>query len=322
MAKRTGIARHDTVRDAARKTLRLHFSRMLRHEAGTIDGSDPEELHDMRVAVRRLRATVQLFRPYLPKKQAAYLRKDLRRLGRALGPARDCDVMLANLAAYRTALPAPAQQSLTPLARQWQKQRRRARSAMLKYLASKRYFLLKERLAAIVGPLVAPAGAAGRQNGQPSPHEPLVAAETPRLLTKRYKKLLAYGPSLHGASIQDLHALRIDCKRLRYALEILHETLPPQAEEAIADLTQAQDHLGEMHDAYMAGKVLRKLLQKWQSASDDTKYPVAAREALSGYLAYCDERVRSNAHTFPVIWEHLKGCAFRHRLQEIMTTPP
>ena len=51
----------------------------------------------MRVAVRRMRAAVELFRPYLPKKHAAYLRRDLRRLGHALGPARDCDVMLANL---------------------------------------------------------------------------------------------------------------------------------------------------------------------------------------------------------------------------------
>ena len=78
-----------------------------RHEAGSIDGSDIEALHDMRVAVRRMRAAVELFRPYLPKEHAAYLRKDLRRLGRALGPARDCDVMLANLEAYRADLPAP-----------------------------------------------------------------------------------------------------------------------------------------------------------------------------------------------------------------------
>ena len=57
----------------------------------------------MRVAVRRLRAAVQLFRPYLPQQDAAYLRKELRRLGRALGPVRDYDVMLENLAAYRAA---------------------------------------------------------------------------------------------------------------------------------------------------------------------------------------------------------------------------
>lgn len=320
MAKRPGMAPHDAVSEAARKTLRHYFSRMLRHEAGAINGTDPEELHDIRVAVRRLRATVQLFRPYLPKKQAAYLRKDLRRLGRALGPARDCDVMLANLAAYRAELPAPARQSLEPLARQWQKQRKRARTAMLEYLASKRYYLLKEQLAAIVGPLVAPAGAAGRQNGRPSPHEPLVAGETPRLLTKRYKKLLAYGPSLHWASIEHLHALRIDCKRLRYALEFLRETLPPQADDAIADLTQAQDHLGELNDAYVAAKALRKLLKKWQGEKGELRPPPAAREAVGGYLAFCESQVESRVDAFPAIWDRLTGQEFRQRLQEIVAS--
>ena len=76
------------------------------------------------------------------------------------------------------------------------------------------------------------------------------------------QKLLAYGPSLHGAPIETLHTVRIDCKRLRYALEFLRETLSPQAEAAIEDFKHAQDHLGEMNDAYVAGEDLRKLMEK------------------------------------------------------------
>ena len=148
--KRPGVARHDTVAAAARKTLRFHFSRVLKHEAGTIDGSDIEELHDMRVAVRRLRAAVQLFRPYLPQQDAAYLRKELRRLGRALGPVRDYDVMLENLAAYRAAAPVHARAEFAPLVQRWHKQRARARKDMLGYLAGKRYRLLKQRIEPIV----------------------------------------------------------------------------------------------------------------------------------------------------------------------------
>ena len=294
---------------------------MLRHEAGSIEGNDIEELHDMRVAVRRMRAAVRLFRPYLPKEHAAYLRKDLRRLGRALGPARDCDVMLANLEAYRAALPVPTQDAFAPLVQRWQKQRGRARNAMVRYLAGKRYRLLKQRIGPLLELVGQPVAASGTLNGQAAaPQEPLIATVTPRLITKRYKKLLAYGPSLHGASIETLHTLRIDCKRLRYALEFLRETLSPQAEAAIEDFKHAQDHLGETNDAYVAGKDLRKLMKRWQCATDDARYPTAAREELAGYLAYCDDRVRTNAHTFPAIWEHLTGCEFRQRLRECVST--
>ena len=312
--------------EAARKVLRFHFSRMLKHEAGTIDGGDVAELHDMRVAVRRMRAAVRLFRPYLQKKQAAYLRKDLRRLGRALGPARDYDVMLANLEVYRADLPAQEKEAIGLVVRRWQKQRARARKAMLAYLASKRYGLLKQRVRAFLegDPPVAARTVDG--NGvlpATTPlQEPLVESEIPSLLASRYEKLLAYGPSLHGASVATLHALRIDCKRLRYALEFFRESLPPQAAAAIEDIKRAQDHLGVIQDAYVAGRVLRKLLEKWQHAHDDARYPAAAREALCGYLAHCDDRVRTNAHAFPVVWENLTGLEFRQRMHEIATTLP
>ena len=292
---------------------------MLKYEAGTIDGRDSEDLHDMRVAVRRLRAAVQLFRPYLPKEQVTYLRKNLRRLGRALGPARDCDVMLDNLAAYRAAAPASTEHAFAPLARRWRKQRKRARQAMLAYLESERYRRLKQRMGEYLEAPRVHELAVDAANGQPAAsEEPPVAAVVPALIANRYDRLLSYGPSLHGASIETLHALRIDCKRLRYALEFLREILPPQAADAIADVRDAQDHLGEMQDAYVAGGVLRKLSKKWQRAKDDDRYPAASREALAVYLAYCDDCVRTRAHTFPVLWERLTGYEFRRRLQDIV----
>ena len=326
LAKRPGIVPRDTVAAAARKTLRFHFRRMLEHEAGCIDGRDIEELHDMRVAVRRMRAAVQLFRPYLPKKHAAYLRKDLRHLGRALGPARDYDVMLANLERYRGELPARTNDSLEPLARRWQKKRGKARSAMREYLASNRYRVLKQRIGTYLESERPPIGD-GDANGAATAalnalREPLVFEEVPGLLASRYEKVIAYGPSLQGSSLERLHALRIDCKRLRYALEFLREALNAQAEHAIDDLKEAQDHLGEMNDAYVASNVLRKLLEKWQRTADNSACPPATIEALGAYLAYCEGRARAKAQSFPVIWENLTGDVFRQRLHDIMTTPP
>jgi triphosphatase len=73
--------------------LRRHFGQMLAHEPGVRLGEDPEELHDMRVATRRLRAALKLYSDVLPKRSERYER-DLRWVARALGEVRDLDVHL------------------------------------------------------------------------------------------------------------------------------------------------------------------------------------------------------------------------------------
>src|SRR5919112_1533046 len=76
--------------------LRRHFAAMLAHEPGVRLGEDPEELHDMRVATRRLRAALKLYSDFLPKRSERYER-DLRWLAGALGEVRDLDVHLQRL---------------------------------------------------------------------------------------------------------------------------------------------------------------------------------------------------------------------------------
>jgi CHAD domain-containing protein len=294
---------------------------MLKHEAGVIDGRGFNDLHDMRVAVRRLRAAVRLFRPYLPKSDATFLRKELRRLGRALGPTRDLDVMLANVAAYRAELPPHGQDALTPLLQRWQKMRARSQRDMVKYLTGKRYQLLMQFLDRFAVSEATRAAGTGAQSGSRASTQaqttPVLATEVQPLIAKRYKKLMAYGPSLDGVSAETLHALRIDCKRLRYALEFLREVLAPEARTAIRNIKLAQDHLGELNDADVAGKASRILLEKWQRAGNEERYPAAARAALREYLAYCDAQVQANAQSFPVIWASLTGSEFRQRMHAL-----
>jgi triphosphatase len=76
--------------------LRRHFAAMLAHEPGVRLGEDPEELHDMRVATRRLRAALKLYADALPKRAERYER-DLRWVATALGEVRDLDVHLERL---------------------------------------------------------------------------------------------------------------------------------------------------------------------------------------------------------------------------------
>lgn len=76
------------------KILRTRFDEMTSHEQSTIDGSDIEALHDMRVASRRVQAVFKIFRGVFPKKKFKAEYTGLRLMIRSLGEVRDYDVFI------------------------------------------------------------------------------------------------------------------------------------------------------------------------------------------------------------------------------------
>ena len=91
-AVRPGVRADDTMAEAADKILLFQLRRMIEHEPGTRKGEDIEELHDMRVATRRMRAALRLFEAFLDPEALRPFLKTLRRTGRTLGAVRDLDV--------------------------------------------------------------------------------------------------------------------------------------------------------------------------------------------------------------------------------------
>ncbi|MGZ4200180.1 MAG: CHAD domain-containing protein, partial [Thermoleophilia bacterium] len=136
---RPGIRATDTMAEAAFKTLRFHLERMLDHESGTRKGDDPEDLHDMRVATRRMRAALRVFGPYLDADTMHPVERGLRRTGRVLGAVRDLDVFHEKTVHYLDSLPDVRRNDLDPLLAVWQERREHARAAMIEYLDSGRY---------------------------------------------------------------------------------------------------------------------------------------------------------------------------------------
>ena len=137
--KRPGILAADSMVDAAFKTLRFHFARMLAHERGTRAGDDPEDLHDMRVATRRMRAALRVFAPYLDQDVMKPVERGLRRTGRKLGSVRDLDVFHEKTQAYLGELPVAPRGELDPLLEVWRRRYEKARADLLSYLDGPRY---------------------------------------------------------------------------------------------------------------------------------------------------------------------------------------
>ena len=99
----SAVDRTQNVGEAAYAVLRKHFDRWQRHDAGTRLGEDPEELHDMRVAIRRMRAALRLYVEFLPAPVRS-LNESLRWVAQATGDARDLDVQMEQLAHWRDSL--------------------------------------------------------------------------------------------------------------------------------------------------------------------------------------------------------------------------
>jgi CHAD domain-containing protein len=91
--------------ECVKKILRTRFEEMVSYEQGTVDGSDIEALHDMRVASRRVQAVLRIFRGLYHKKKFKAEYNELRTLIRTLGEVRDYDVFIDKLEKLKAGFP-------------------------------------------------------------------------------------------------------------------------------------------------------------------------------------------------------------------------
>jgi CHAD domain-containing protein len=118
--------------------------------------------------------------------------------------------------------------------------------------------------------------------------------------------------------LERLHALRIACKRLRYALEFFREVLGPDTKALIKEIVTMQDHLGDLQDAVVARRLLREYLQRgaWGSsvASGVAGEPLPEvpldAVGVEAYLAAKQAELEHLLETFPSAWQRITATEF------------
>lgn len=230
--------------------LRRQFAVFLAKEPGTRLGEDIEELHDMRVANRRLRAALALFAEVLPA-TALKAREELGWIGRELGAVRDLDVQLEQLDGLVAGMEEADRGALEQLRSLLHDQRETARAAMLELLDSRRYEAFVSRFSRALRderrPRFGPASLPAR-------------ALAPALIESRLGSVRKAGGRIGPDSpASDYHGLRTRCKRLRYALEFLEDVYPGETRPLIKRVVAVQDLLGLHQDADVAISRLRSL---------------------------------------------------------------
>jgi CHAD domain-containing protein len=309
--KSPGLLADDTLAEAGRKTLLYHFAEMLKHEEGTRLGEDIEELHDMRVASRRMRAAFDLFeQAFDPKVIRRHLR-GLKATGRALGAVRDMDVFIEKANYYMEELSPEQRSGLGMLVEAWQAQRETARAAMLAHLSSPEYATFKRKF----NVFVQTPGKGIRLLSSECPVPPLARDAAPVLIYSRLAAVRAYDQLLESATLEQLHALRIEFKKLRYAVEFFREILGKEAKQVIGVLKTMQDHLGDLNDAQVATQLLSDFLGHMEFSHLDL--PLSERrnpEPVVVYLAAKHAERHRLMRTFPDAWAQFNQPEFRQNL--------
>lgn len=269
-----------------------HSRKILKYEAGVLQDKNPEELHQMRVGMRRLRSAISGFAVAidLPK---TVNEKNIAKIGRSLGKLRDLDVLLAALKDdYRPLLPVAEQKSLDKVLKSLNKQRKDELKQVRKTLNSKLYFNLKQEL----------------QNWLEQPQYKSIGNLSiypvlPDLLLPQISQLLLHPAWLVGVKLEDgiqfpnmfnseaveqlleqkelmLHDLRKSAKRTRYNLELFDRFYDDTYHYYLKQIEKIQEVLGQIQDCY----VLREMLEKVLKSAIAVKMPELA--ALFSKIRY------------------------------------
>ena len=228
------------------------------HHAARIQagGEDVEPVHQTRVALRRLRSALSVFRAATQTPAVTALAQDLRAFGHVLGPARAWDVFLA-ADGHRVALAFPQDKMVRALLREAARKRDAAYAALAQDQAGPRFGALTEHLAAI-------AEGHGWRDDLTAEQRAALAQPLDRFgadtLARLHKRVRRAGRHLSRLDTPALHALRLRGKRLRYAAEFFATQFDTKlAGRYVRRLAALQEQLGWLNDAATTTILLAEL---------------------------------------------------------------
>jgi inorganic triphosphatase YgiF len=237
-----GMSTEDALATIVRACIR-HFRL---NEAGVVETRVPEALHQARVAMRRLRSALSLFKELLEDPESQTIREKLRAFSGHLGEARNLDVYLARAEAPEDGQPEPDPAWIAKL----RTDREAAYDRIAKAFVSKRFRSLMLDLLAWAedGDWRRPSGADAKARLE-RPIEELAA----EILDKRRRRVKRRGRDLAGLEAEARHQVRIEAKKLRYAAEFFSGLVEGKKDRKrlkafLSAVEDVQETLGELND--------------------------------------------------------------------------
>ncbi len=276
-ASKIPLTREASVEEAIVQVFRASLGQLLANRAAAVSGKDIEGVHQARVAIRRMKSALSVFKTYLPCPEADLVAEELGWLMDILGPARDLDVFLDEV------LPAvqhdrPDDTDLEALGRVAKKARTEAYRKVRAAFSSKRYTAAALATAAWI-----------EQRGwrayvsTEALNTPLVESAGP-LLSKRHRKVMKLGKGFRQLTAEQRHEVRIALKKHRYATEFFSGLFPEtRTRPYLAAMRKLQNALGAANDVATAEILTASLAKRVKRGTKDATAVHAGAGKLLGW---------------------------------------
>jgi len=250
------VTANQSVSDAFATILRHNFEYLLQWEEAARSWDDIEGVHQFRVTLRRMRSALSLFRNAIPKASRKHWSKEMRWAAGELGLARDLDVFISEgLSTAATKMPLSGCERLLQLAeeRRAQAYEQQVRSM----LDSDRYRQFKKGFANWSGKKQWESGKTGKKQAKYLSMNMVPFSR--KLMDKQERRVLTAGSHVNQHAPEEMHRLRIECKKLRYAAEFFRPLFLGM-DTFISHMRGLQDLLGLMNDVAVMQQLLDELL--------------------------------------------------------------
>lgn len=265
-------------------------------------GTDPEGVHQMRVALRRLRVGLKNFGEAAPALRLETMEPELEWLSGELGQVRELDVVSARVVACEPWMVDHLGMPLGSLKERLRARRAEGEDALRELLASRRYFRLLLQLERI--------GDGGARRASSSRFGD-VASDLVARCAKRARK--RGKDAVASESVDAIHALRLAIKRLRYVVDVSSPLAEKRAAKVGRDLARLQQMLGAYHDAIMAIDVVRA--DPALSPSEGDARAMLSAGAFLGFEASVAARC---VRELKKAWRRFNGGKARRHLQSLL----
>ena len=263
--------------DAANSIIATHIPIARANEPGIIADIDTEFLHDYRILLRKVRSVVSLFQGVYTETQTQDLKNRFSAIMAPTGPLRDLDVYLLDKQAYYKLLPKHLHAGLDRLFGMLSGHRQAEQLKLSQYLSSKAY---KQEITALSALFARPGALAQGPDAQLPAHDYAC-----KLIWRRYRKVCKTAASIDAQTPDEqVHDLRIQCKKLRYLMEFFGAIFPATAfKTLLKSLKGLQDNLGRFNDYSVQQTNLQTMLQTLPEGQTESYLEVA--QSIGALLA-------------------------------------
>ena len=258
----------NTIQDSARELLLSTLEVIHANESWIPKNIDTEFLHDYRVAIRRTRSILAQLKGIFPPNELSRYKQAFRELGKRTNNLRDQDVYLLQAERFRNLLPAAMRDSLDSFFTDLRNQHKKELRTFSKYLGSENYRQFLQEWESFL-----------KGNMSPDPDTtPDALRKTSDVaissIKKAWKKVIRHGRDISRvATDTELHALRIDCKKLRYLLEFYASLFPAKTlQMVIRQLKTLQENLGVFVDLSVQQNYLYSYLSNLECTADNIPF--------------------------------------------------